>query len=200
MLPLIYTNAVAAALFVAACLIWLVPEAISMPRQMAKARRAASRVQDRGSLLVLLGLQWAGLVLNFALAGLFPAGALGGPRAALFGLALAAMLLGVALRGWSIRTLGQYFTRDVAVSADQPVVTRGPYRWVRHPAYSGVLLTMLGVGLAAANWASLAALLACVFIGYSYRVRVEEAALLRALGQPYRDYMRRTRRFIPGVI
>jgi len=59
-LPLIYTNAVAAALFVAACLIWLVPEAISMPRQMAKARRAASRVQDRGSLLVLLGLQWAG--------------------------------------------------------------------------------------------------------------------------------------------
>ena len=197
--PLIYTNPAAAALFVAACLIWLVPETIGMRRQMAKDRRAASLVQDRGSLVVLLGLQSAGLVLNFALAGLFPAGAMAAPRAALFGLALAVMLLGVGLRGWSIWTLGKYFTRDVAVSADQPVIDHGPYRWIRHPAYSGVLLTMLGVGLAAANWASLSALMVCVVMGYAYRVRIEEAALVRALGQPYRDYMRRTKRFIPAV-
>ena len=58
---------------------------------------------------------------------------------------------------------------------------------------------MLGVGLAVSNWASLGALLGCVFLGYSYRVRIEEQALIRALGQPYLDYMRRTKRFIPAV-
>ena len=127
---------------------------------------------------------------------------MGGPpwaRPAMFAAGVSSMVLGVALRWYAIWTLGRYFTRDVAVSADQPVVQRGPYRLIRHPAYSGTFLTMLGLGLAMTNWASLAALLACVFAGYSYRVRVEEAALARAIGQPYREYMRRTKRFIPGV-
>ena len=199
MLPLIYTDTGAAAVFIAACLFWLVPETIGMVWQWAKVSRQAAVVQDRGSLAVLLGLQWTGLALNFALARLLPGAAIPWPRPALFVAGVTAMVLGVALRGYAIWTLGRYFTRDVAVSADQPVVQRGPYRLIRHPAYSGTFLTMLGLGLAMTNWASLAALLACVFVGYAYRVQVEEAALVRAIGQPYRDYMRRTKRFIPLV-
>jgi protein-S-isoprenylcysteine O-methyltransferase Ste14 len=198
-LPLIYTNTGAAAVFIAACLFWLVPETIGMVWQWAKVSRQAAVVQDRGSLAVLLGLQWTGLALNFALAGLLPGAAIPWPRPALLVAGVTAMLLGVTLRGYAIWTLGRYFTRDVAVSADQPVVQCGPYRLIRHPAYSGTFLTMLGLGLAMTNWASLAALLACVFVGYAYRVQVEEAALVRAIGQPYRDYMRRTKRFIPLV-
>jgi protein-S-isoprenylcysteine O-methyltransferase Ste14 len=49
------------------------------------------------------------------------------------------------------------------------------------------------------NWASLVALLICVFIGHFYRVKVEERALILAIGQPYIDYMQHTRRFIPLV-
>jgi len=78
-------------------------------------------------------------------------------------------------------------------------VQTGPYRYIRHPAYSGTFLTMLGVGLAMTNWASLMALLLCVFSGHLYRVHVEEKALIRAIGQPYIEYMRHTRRFIPWV-
>jgi protein-S-isoprenylcysteine O-methyltransferase Ste14 len=59
---------------------------------------------------------------------------------------------------------------------------------------------MAGVGLAMTNWASLAVLLVCVLLGHLYRVCVEEQALLRSIGQPYVEYMRHTRRFIPGIL
>lgn len=199
MLPLIYTNTGAAGIFLAACIIWNVPELTGMVRQMAKVSRKAAAIQDRGSLGILIGLQWAGLALNFLLAWLFPSAAISWQRTALFLLGIICILLGVALRWYAIWTLGHYFTRDVAVSADQQVIQRGPYRVVRHPAYSGTFLTMLGVGLAVTNWASLAALLICVFLGHLYRVSIEERALIQVIGQPYIEYMRHTRRFIPLV-
>jgi protein-S-isoprenylcysteine O-methyltransferase Ste14 len=74
-----------------------------------------------------------------------------------------------------------------------------PSRFIRHPAYSGTLLTILRIGLALTNWLRLIATLGCTLIGHLYRVRVEEAALCKTLGQPYADYMQRTRRFIPFV-
>jgi protein-S-isoprenylcysteine O-methyltransferase Ste14 len=199
LLPLFYTSAAAGGVFMAVCLIWLVPEMINMTRQMAKASRKDSSIQDRGSLWILLGLQWIGLALNFLLGWLFPAAAIPWQRPALFLLGLIFILMGVALRWYAIRTLGRYFTRDVAVSADQQVVQNGPYRLIRHPAYSGTFLTMLGVGLAMTNWASLTVLLTCVFLGHLYRVNVEEKALIKSIGGPYIEYVRRTKRFIPLV-
>ncbi len=200
MLPLIYTNATAAGVFILACLIWVIPELIGNRRKMSGVSRKGATGGDRGSMVVLISLQWIGLVLNFSLAWLWPAAAIRWHPNAIFVLGIIFVLVGVALRWHSIRILGEYFTRDVAVSAGQQVVERGPYRLIRHPAYSGTFLTMLGVGLATTNWASLICLLACVFTGHVYRVRVEEQALSGALGQPYADYMRRTKRFIPWVI
>ena len=199
MLPLIYTNPGATGIFIAACLVWMVPEMIGTYPQMAKVSRKAVAVQDRGSMAILIGLQWVGLALNFALAWLFPAAAIPWQLMALFVTGVIFILLGVALRWYAIWTLGSFFTRDVAVSVDQQVVHHGPYRFIRHPAYSGTFLTMLGVGLATANWASLISLLICVFIGHFYRVSIEEKALIHTIGQPYIEYMRHTRRFIPLV-
>jgi protein-S-isoprenylcysteine O-methyltransferase Ste14 len=199
LLPLMATDPVAAGVWIAACLIWLVPEMIAMPRQMAKhARKSASR-QDRRSLGVLLGLQWAGIALNFLLGWFYPEAAIPWPRTALFWSGFLLIVLGVAFRWYAIWTLGRYFTRDVAVSADQPVIQAGPYRIIRHPAYSGTLITMLGLGLTTANWAGLIVLLGCAFLGHSYRVAVEEKALIQAIGRPYLEYMQRTGRFIPRL-
>ncbi len=199
MLPLIYTNADAAWIFLAACLIWTVPEMIGAIKQTAKVSRKEAFVQDRGSMSVLIGLLWFGVALNFSLGVLLPAAAIPWHRTALFSIGVTLILLGVALRWYAIWTLGTYFTRDVAVSADQKVVQNGPYRFIRHPAYSGTFLTMFGVGLAMTNWASLVALLLCVFSGHMYRVSVEEKALSQTIGQPYREYIQHTRRFIPWV-
>lgn len=199
MLPLAYTNVDAAIIFLAACLIWNAPEAAGMLKQFAGMSRKEAAVQDHGSLGVLIALQWLGLLLNFLLAWLADAADISWHRTALFALGVSMILLGVGLRWYSVWTLGGYFTRDVAVSTKQQVVQSGPYRVLRHPAYSGTFLTMLGVGLAMTNWASLLALSLCVLLGHLYRVHVEENALVRTIGQPYIDYMRHTKRFIPWV-
>jgi protein-S-isoprenylcysteine O-methyltransferase Ste14 len=199
LLPLIYTNTGAAGIFLAACLIWNVPEMIGAFKQTARVSRKEASVRDRGSMGILIGLQWVGLALNFLLGGVFPAAAITWQRTVIFSMGVTLILLGVTLRWYAIWILGSYFTRDVAVSADQKVVQKGPYRFIRHPAYTGTFLTMLGVGLAMTNWASLVALLICVLLGHVYRVRVEEQALIQRIGQPYVEYMHRTRRFIPLV-
>jgi protein-S-isoprenylcysteine O-methyltransferase Ste14 len=200
LLPLIATNAGAALLFLAACLVWNVPELIGMFKQRARAARTDAAIQDRGSMNVLIGLQWSGLALSFALAWWWQGAAIPWLRTPLFLAGIGAMLLGVALRWYAIWTLGSYFTRDVAVSADQAVVQHGVYRFIRHPAYSGTFLTMFGVGLALTNWASVLVLLICVVLGHLYRVRIEEQALIQTIGQPYVAYMRRTKRFIPWIV
>ena len=199
MLPLIYTHPAAAGLFLAICLVWLVPEMAGMLRQMGKVSRREAVSQDRGSLGILLGLQWTGLALNFLLAWLLPQAAILWQRTTLYFLGLSAILLGVALRWYAIRVLGGYFNHVVVVMKDQQVIQLGPYRYIRHPAYSGTFLTMLGVGLVTTNWASLIVLLLFVFLGHIQRVRVEEKALIRTIGQPYIEYMRRTKRFVPWV-
>ena len=93
--------------------------------------------------------------------------------------------------------LRQLFTFDVAIHPGHSLVDAGPYRYVRHPSYSGALLTMLGFGLALGNWAGMTVGLLCLATAYSYRIRVEEAALLVALGEPYEEYISRTWRLVP---
>ena len=196
MQPLVYAWNVYALLFWIVYIVWFVLEMIGAFAQRVKA---GAEKQDRGSMVVLLVGLYGGLLLNFALPGLFPGATITWNRPVLFFIGLTLMVLGIILRQYAIRVLGRYFTREVATRADQPVVQTGPYKFIRHPAYSGTLLTVLGIGLAMTNWASLVAILVCSFIGYFYRVMVEERALRRSLGQPYEEYMRRTKRFVPFV-
>jgi protein-S-isoprenylcysteine O-methyltransferase Ste14 len=166
---------------------------------MARSPREEASVQDHGSIVVLIGLQWLGLAVNFFAAWLFPAAAIPWQRTGVFLVGVVVILIGVAFRWYAIGVLGNYFTRKVVVSANQPVLQHGPYRFIRHPTYSGTLLTMLGVGLATTNWIGLVVLLLLTFTGHLYRVHVEEKALIQAIGQPYTLYMQRSKRFIPGV-
>ncbi len=106
---------------------------------------------------------------------------------------------GEALRVWARATLGRYFTYAVMTSRDQPVITSGPYRFVRHPSYTGVLLIALGVGLAFANWLGLAAIAVATLAGLRYRIHVEERALLEDLGERYAAFAEHRKRLIPSV-
>jgi protein-S-isoprenylcysteine O-methyltransferase Ste14 len=106
---------------------------------------------------------------------------------------------GLGLRVWAIRALGRFFRYTVVVDADQRVIDTGPYRLIRHPSYTGLLLAALGVGVALDNWLSIAACLLPPVLGFTLRLRHEEAVLSERLGEPYRAYMRRTRRLIPHV-
>lgn len=107
------------------------------------------------------------------------------------------MLFGIALRWYSAGILGKYFTFDIAIHGGHALIEAGPYRYIRHPSYSGALLTLLGFGMALGNWAGLAAGLSCLGAAYAYRIPIEEDALTAALGDSYRQYMRRTWRLVP---
>jgi protein-S-isoprenylcysteine O-methyltransferase Ste14 len=180
----------------AAFVIWLFPEVI-----LSFTKRIASnaKVSDRASGILLRLCIWLGILASINIAFALRSFAIPWYRTLLFYAGIFLMLAGTLFRQYSIRVLGKYFTFRVATQPGQTVVEDGPYRWIRHPSYSGALISIFGLGLAFTNWLSLIVVVALPFIGYSYRAWVEEKTLSNALGEPYRQYMKRTRRFVPFV-
>jgi protein-S-isoprenylcysteine O-methyltransferase len=154
---------------------------------------------DAGSRWLLISFIWLGIAFGFALAFAVPAAAFTSGRRPLLYFGIALMVTGLAFRWYSIRVLGKSFTYVVHTRPNQQVVENGPYRWIRHPSYTGALLTIVGVLMALANPLSFLGLIPAL-AGYAYRIRVEESALVRDLGEPYVDYMRRTKRLVPFLV
>ena len=180
--------------FWATYVLWMVLETIGW-RMKRSADRA--KLRDRGSFRLIIVLLWIALALDFSLSFWFPQATILWKRTSVFFLGISLMLGGIAFRWYAMSVLGRFFTFDVAVQAGQTVVEAGPYRYIRHPSYTGALITLVGLGLALGNWAGLLALLICMGIAYAYRISIEEAALVAALGAPYEKYVRRTRRLVP---
>ena len=109
------------------------------------------------------------------------------------------MWVGLALRVWAIAALGGDFRTSVEVEPGQAVVSSGPYRWMRHPSYAGLLLLVAGFGAALGNWLSLAVCVVVPLPAIVWRIHVEEAELDRVLGQPYRAYRSDRARVIPRI-
>lgn len=109
------------------------------------------------------------------------------------------MLVGLLLRWWAIVHLGRLFTVNVAVAIDHRVVDDGPYKLIRHPSYTGLLLVIGGVALCFGNFASDLVLIVPYVTLVMTRMRIEEAAMARELGESYRTYMKRTKRLIPKI-
>ncbi|MFC4543496.1 methyltransferase family protein [Halosolutus amylolyticus] len=162
-------------------------------------RDPADASQDRGSKRAI-GLAVVGGVLVGALAAtLAPSLRLPSPTVA-FWLGLAVILVGVAVRQYAVWVLDDSFSLVVTVDESDAVVDSGPYRWVRHPSYTGALLSMVGLGIAIANWLSMLVLVVAGLSGYGYRIRVEERALRETLGDEYDEYENRTPyRLVPGL-
>jgi protein-S-isoprenylcysteine O-methyltransferase Ste14 len=175
--------------------IWATPDVLDSIRKHPKGNNVI--VRDGGSHnFFRIGLS-AAIIAAALLAHFHPQGTLPYHRPYLFVLGIALAFAGLALRRWAIHTLGRFFTVDVATFADQRVIDAPPYRRIRHPAYSGSILSLLGTTLMLGQWLGLLLVALAIVVTFSYRVRLEERALLEALGQPYADYMRRTKRFIP---
>jgi len=112
--------------------------------------------------------------------------------------ALAAMIGGLALRTWAVVLLGPWFTWNVTVQAGQRVVSRGPYRFIRHPSYTGALITFVASCVLLRSW--VVALLAAftLVLAFRRRIRYEEGLLVKTL-PGYQAYMSRTDKLLPGI-
>jgi protein-S-isoprenylcysteine O-methyltransferase Ste14 len=173
---------------------WMLSSVVTLVRMRARTGLAA---RDRGfvarALLVLLLTNF----IAIACLKLFPRAMFATVLTSVIGLVL--MGLGLAVRSWAMVHLGRYFTVDVAVAADQRIVDTGPYRLVRHPSYTGLLLLAVGVGLCFGNIASFLVIAVPMIALMLKRMKVEEEVLAEALGNTYREYMARTQRLIPGI-
>ncbi len=121
------------------------------------------------------------------------------PGAAAFAAGMVIFVAGLALRGWSFKSLGRYFTFAIVVSPDQPVIANGPYRILRHPAYAGGLLIYSGIGAMSANWVGLAAMTLLPLAVIVWRIHIEENALLKVLDDRYRRYASHHKRLVPLI-
>lgn len=195
MLPLLYTNVVYMLLFVLVFGVWSGSEFLG-PVRWSGLREG--KKQDQGSILTGAVAGIAGLVLAFLLPVLLPAARIPWQAVAFFA-GTALVFVGMCWRWYAIRTLGRYFTATVMIQDGQTVVQHGPYTLIRHPSYSGVLIIMMGFGLMIGNWLSVVTITGGLLVGLLHRISVEEQELLLHLGQPYKEYMLRTKRLIPFV-
>ena len=108
-------------------------------------------------------------------------------------------LTSLVLLGWVHWALGRSFSTTIHVRERHTLVTRGPYRWVRHPMYTTLFLWGVGTLLLTANWVVGAPMLAALCILVARRVSHEEALMIEQFGDEYRAYRRRTGRFMPRL-
>jgi protein-S-isoprenylcysteine O-methyltransferase Ste14 len=153
----------------------------------------SSRSRDRGSFLLiylasLAGLS-AGIILRSDNIGVVPF-----PVQAF---ALLLLVIGTVFREWAIALLGRFFSRTVTIEQSHQLITSGPYRWVRHPAYTGMLIMDTAIILGLGTWVGAVLMFILLLLATLYRIRIEEHALLEAFGDQYQTYRQRTALLFP---
>jgi protein-S-isoprenylcysteine O-methyltransferase Ste14 len=151
--------------------------------------------KDRWSFRLLGVLLVAGIFTASNLKGVLPMP----DRDAMFWLGIGLIFIGIVIRTAAILTLRRYFTVQVTIQDSHELVDRGLYRFLRHPSYTGALVSFIGLGFAFGSWLSLAIIVVAALIGFAYRIRVEEEALVGHFGDRYRSYAARTKRLVPGI-
>lgn len=182
------------AILIAISTLWVASEIglVILRRSGAGAAR-----KDAGSLVLLNMVIYASVALGMYLTAI-GRGRVAIPEAA-FWLALLAIALGLVIRWWAVLTLRSLFTVDVAIHTGHRLVQTGPYRYVRHPAYTGALTSFAGLALCSSSWLSMLIILVPITLAFLYRIRVEERALVSAFPSEYPEYCVRTPRLIPGL-
>jgi protein-S-isoprenylcysteine O-methyltransferase Ste14 len=186
---LFFANAFAILIIILAAVDFVLPKILERQRSAGP-----TLAKDRWSYPLIYGATILSLIVGIAFRNWNLGEALGAWQYAGLGI----IVLGLVIRNWAIVKLGQFFSRTVTIEKDQHLVTVGPYRWIRHPAYTGMLLMYTGINLAVGTWLGALVGLVLVLMATLYRIGIEEKILIAAFGEEYREYMRHTWRLIPG--
>jgi len=159
------------------------------------------RTQEGVIMMIILRLGglalWAGVIAFMINPTLMAWSAIPLPAAARWtGVALTSVTAMLLI--WTLRSLGPNLTDTVVTRAAHTLVTRGPYRWVRHPFYDCMALFVVSIALMMANWFVIASGF-LMFALLAIRSRTEEDKLLERFGEPYRAYRASTGRFLPKI-
>lgn len=162
-------------------------------------RTAKGEQKDRGSFFVIVLMVFIGITVAFNAPYLWRWARIELPPGSVFWTAICLIWSGMILRSWAVITLGRHFRTSVRILDEHKLVTSGPYRVLRHPAYTGGLLTLSGIGLAFGNWISFAAPFFGLLLAYAVRIAVEKSALRARFGAEFEAHRKRTWSIIPLV-
>lgn len=112
---------------------------------------------------------------------------------------VAVYLVGLGLRFWSMRTLGREFSYDLKVHQGQVLVASGPYAWIRHPSYTGLLLWSVGIAMWNPSLPGMVILVITTLPQMVYRIRIEEQILAAHFGSKWQHYRQCTWALVPLV-
>lgn len=178
------------------CLIWIVAEIRLAKQSMPSKRTIIASESQSQSVLWLSILLSLGAALVFKQLAWLPISITYLPRQLL---AIILFVCGLWLRYWSVRHLGHFFTTHVTIQQQHRLILTGPYKRIRHPAYSGLLLAMTAAGLAMGDFLALVAITLPIFLAFKSRIDLEERMLRQKFTTDYVDYSRRTWKLIPGI-
>ena len=99
----------------------------------------------------------------------------------------------------AVLTLGKFFTVDVTIRDNHRLKKDGLFKYIRHPNYSALLLSFLGMALTFNNWISLFLMVVPITIAFIVRINIEEKVLEQHFGEEYVSYCNETKRLIPFV-
>jgi protein-S-isoprenylcysteine O-methyltransferase len=178
------------------CLIWIAAE-VKLARSNRIDRTELSEVEDRSQrilwITILVCLLFA---LIFKKLTLIPIQIDYFPRQ-IIGLFIFAA--GLALRYVAVLKLGRLFTTNVSIHNEHRLIVDGPYRWIRHPAYTGLIMAMVGAGLAMGDYIGILILVAPTIGVFNYRIAIEEKLLINKFGQAYLEYSHQTKKLLPWI-
>ncbi len=173
--------------------LWLLSEIILNRR--LRSGKSAKQSSDKNTLLLL----WVSIFISITI-GVFVSKTTYFPidiSERLPSIGLTVIIMGITIRLVAIKQLGQFFTVDVTIRENHQLLQNGLYKLVRHPSYTGSLLSFLGLGLSLNNWLSLSIVLLPTLSTFIYRMNIEEKVLIEQFGKQYLDYMAKTKRLIP---
>lgn len=150
---------------------------------------------DRGSMLFIIVGFWMAILLNPICINIFsfvfPV--------RFFWIGVVITLIGVCIRVYSVWTLRNFFTLNVQIANEQKIIKDGPYKHIRHPSYTGSILTLLGISISFRSPFGIIATIIISALVYGFRIQIEEKALEKSFGLSYEDYEKQTWRLIPHI-
>jgi protein-S-isoprenylcysteine O-methyltransferase Ste14 len=176
-------------------IIWILSEIIL--NRFFRSGKSDKKSADKNTELYL----WVSIIVSITI-GIFVRIKFSSPiffneQLALIGITL--IIIGIIIRLITIKQLGRLFTVDVTIRDNHQLMQNGFYKYLRHPSYTGSLLSFLGFGLSLNNWFSLTIVFLPILIAFIYRMNIEENVLSKKFGKQYQDYISKTKRLIPFV-
>ncbi|RII33046.1 isoprenylcysteine carboxylmethyltransferase family protein [Clostridium chromiireducens] len=117
----------------------------------------------------------------------------------MFWIGCVVIIVGIILRLYSVLTLGKSFTVSVQVDLNQKIIQTGPYKYIRHPAYSGSILSLIGIAFAFRSIIGIIETIIIIAAIYGYRIKIEEKILESNFKTDYQEYKTNTKRIIPFI-